>query len=199
MQRIQVGLVAFALLTAFLSFAQVSAQGGPAKMTVTSSAFKDGQPIPDDYSMYGKNISPAIQWSGAPASTRQLALICHDPDAPMPGGFTHWVIYKIPATSKGLPEGIPAGVNVTAAGAAGAIQGMNGFAAFARRGGTSAEPGYNGPRPPAGPAHHYHYTVYALDTALDLQPGLDRNALLKAMEGHIVGQGEIVGLYERKQ
>jgi hypothetical protein len=199
MYKIQVGLLAFSLLTALLSFAQASAQGGPAKLTVTSTAFKDGQPIPDDYSMYGKNVSPAIQWSGAPPDTRQFALVCHDPDAPMPGGFTHWVVYKIPATSKGLPEGIPAGANVTAAGAAGAIQGMNGFAAFARRGGTPAEPGYNGPRPPAGPAHHYHYTVYALDAALDLQPGLDRNALLKAMEGHIVGQGEIVGLYERKQ
>jgi Raf kinase inhibitor-like YbhB/YbcL family protein len=199
MRRVQVGLLAVSLITASLPMARVSAQGAPPKMTVTSAAFKEGGSIPDEYSMYGKNVSPAIQWSGAPASARQFAVICHDPDAPMPGGFTHWVIYKIPATSKGLPEGIPAGTNVTAAGAAGATQGPNGFAAFARKGGPPDEPGYNGPRPPAGPAHHYHFTVYALDGTVDLPPGLDRNALLKAMEGHIVAQGEIVGLYERKQ
>jgi Raf kinase inhibitor-like YbhB/YbcL family protein len=146
----------------------------------------------------GKNISPALNWSGAPAATRQFAVICNDPDAPLPGGFSHWVIYKIPPGAKGLPEAMPAGANVTAGGVAGAIQGPNGFAAFARRGGTPAEPGYRGPMPPAGPPHHYHFTVYALDADLDLQPGLDRNALLKAMEGHVIGQGEIVGLYQRQ-
>jgi hypothetical protein len=199
MNKVQSSLLAAcSIAIVAIGLVPASAQG-PARLTVTSTAFKDGQPISDDYSMYGKNISPALSWSGAPAATQQFAVVCHDPDAPMPGGFTHWVIYKIPATAKGLPENLPPGANVTATGVTGAIQGPNGFAAFARRGGTPAEPGYNGPRPPAGPAHHYHFTVYALDAALDLQPGLDRNALLKAMQGHIIGQGEIVGLYERKQ
>jgi Raf kinase inhibitor-like YbhB/YbcL family protein len=197
MTKLQMSVWAVGIAIAVVGMARVRAQS-PAKLTVTSTAFKDGQPIPDDYSMYGKNVSPALSWTGAPAGTQQFAVICNDPDAPMPGGFSHWVIYRIPATAKGLPEGLPAVTSVTAPGLSGAIQGLNGFAAFARRGGTPAEPGYNGPRPPAGPAHHYHFTVYALDAALDLQPGLDRNALLKAMQGHIIGQGEIVGLYQRQ-
>ena len=72
------------------------------------------------------------------------------------------------------------------------------FSAFARRGGPPPEPSYRGPAPPAGAPHHYHVAVYAIDGAVDLQPGLDKNGLLKAVEGHIVGQGEIVGLYQRK-
>jgi hypothetical protein len=123
--------------------------------------------------------------------------VLHDPDAPMQGGFTHWVMYKIPATAKGVPEGVPSGASVTGSGIAGAIQGVTGFMAFARRGGPPVEPGYRGPAPPPGSPHHYHFMVYALDN-VDLQPGLDRNALLKAIEGHTLAQGEIVGLYERQ-
>jgi Raf kinase inhibitor-like YbhB/YbcL family protein len=178
---------------------RADAQTAPARLTVESSAFKDGATIPDDYTNFGKNVSPPLSWSGAPATTRQFAVVCHDPDAPLPGGFTHWVIYKIPATAKGLPEAVPAGAAVTASGIAGAIQGANGFGAFARRGGPPPEPSYRGPAPPAGAPHHYHFTVYAIDGGVDLQPGLNRNDLLKAIEGHVVGQGEIVGLYQRKQ
>jgi Raf kinase inhibitor-like YbhB/YbcL family protein len=198
MRRVTVSLCAVIVAIASVAIVRTMAQGTSAKITVTSSAFKDGASMPDDYTSFGKNVSPPIAWSGAPAATRQFAVVCHDPDAPMPGGFTHWVIYKIPATAKGLPEAVPAGASVTTGGIAGAIQGANGFSAFARRGGPPPEPGYRGPAPPAGPAHHYHFTVYALDAALDLQPGLDRNGLLKAMEGHIIGEGEIIGLAQRK-
>jgi Raf kinase inhibitor-like YbhB/YbcL family protein len=191
-------VLALGLATSGARVATTLAQGAPAKLTVESTAFKDGEPLPDDYSSFGKNVSPPFSWTGAPATARQFAVVCHDPDAPLPGGFTHWVIYKIPASAKGLLEAVPAGASVTASGLAGAIQGMNGFAAFARRGGPPPEPSYRGPAPPAGPAHHYHFTVYAIDGAVDLQPGLDRNGLLKAIEGHIVAQGEIVGLYQRK-
>lgn len=197
MKRELVGVLALAV-TSGAGDPRISAQGAPARLTVASTAFKDGESLPDDYSSFGKNVSPPLSWSGAPAATRQFAVVCHDPDAPLAGGFTHWVIYKIPASAKGLPEAVPAGANVTASSLAGAIQGPNGFAAFARRGGPPPEPSYRGPAPPAGPAHHYHFTVYAIDGAVDLQPGLDRNGLLKAIEGHIVGQGEIVGLYQRK-
>ena len=187
-----------AVAIAGVGAARVVAQGTPAKIIVESVAFKDGETIPDDYTSVGKNVSPPLSWSGAPATTRQFALVCHDPDAPLPGGFTHWVIYKIPAAAKGVPEAVPAGASVTAPAVAGAIQGANGFSAFARRGGPPPEPSYRGPAPPAGAPHHYHFTVYAIDGAVDLQAGLDRNALLKAIEGHIVGQGEIIGLYQRK-
>jgi len=199
MNRLSVSVLAVAVSAASGGLARVAAQSAPATITVESAAFKDGTTIPDDYTSFGKNVSPPLSWSGAPATTRQLAVVCHDPDAPLPGGFTHWVIYKIPATAKGLPEGVPPGASVTASGIAGAIQGANGFSAFARRGGPPPEPSYRGPAPPAGAPHHYHFAVYAIDGEVDLQPGLNRNELLKAIEGHIVGQGETIGLYQRKQ
>lgn len=195
--KIRLSVTAAALaLAALLPMAPAAAQG---KLTVTSSAFKDGETMPKDYTADGRNVSPPIEWSGAPASTKAFALVLHDPDAPLQGGFTHWVVYKIPATAKGLPENVPLGANVSVAGAAGAIQGLSGFHAFQRPGQPPLEPGYRGPAPPPGNPHHYHFMVYALDTALDLQPGLDRNALMKAIEGHIAAQGEIVGLYQRQQ
>ena len=198
MKAVWVSVLALAAILTGAAVSKISAQGAPATITVESTAFKDGETLPDDYSSFGKNVSPPLSWSGAPATARQFAVVCHDPDAPMPGGFTHWVIYKIPASAKGLPEAVPAGANVATSGIAGAIQGANGFAAFARRGGPPPEPSYRGPAPPAGPAHHYHFTVYAIDGGVDLPPGLDRNGLLKAIEGHVAGHGEIVGLYQRK-
>jgi hypothetical protein len=188
-------LMVVAVLAA--AMAHAAAQSASAKLTITSPAFKDGEAMPADYTADGKNVSPAINWTGAPPATRQFAVVLHDPDAPMQGGFTHWVMYEIPATAKGLPQGVPSGASVTGSGIAGAIQGTTGFMAFARRGGPPVEPGYRGPAPPPGSPHHYHFMVYALDN-VGLAPGLDRNGLLKAVEGHILAQGEIVGLYERK-
>jgi Raf kinase inhibitor-like YbhB/YbcL family protein len=165
-------------------------QPEPQKITVTSPAFTNGQPLPVDYTADGKNISPPLTWSSLPAATKEIAVIHEDPTAPTPQPFVHWVIYKIPATAKGLPE------NISADPAAamppdliGAVQGVSGF----RR------PGYRGPAPPKpGRVHEYHFIVYALDAPLEVQAGLTKTQLLEAMKGHIIGQGEIVGTYERK-
>jgi Raf kinase inhibitor-like YbhB/YbcL family protein len=161
----------------------------PQSLTVTSPAFKAGDTIPRDYTADGRNISPPLAWSGAPSSTREFAVICDDPDAPTAQPFVHWVIYKIPGTSKGLPENIPIDPSVPMpTEVAGAVQGASGF----RR------PIYRGPAPPPGKPHHYHFKVYALGAALDLAPGLTKAELLEAIKGHVVAEGELVGIYERK-
>lgn len=162
----------------------------PATIKVESPTIKAGQPIPVDHTADGKNISPALTWSNLPAGTRQLAIINEDTKAPTPQPFVHWVVYKIPATAKGLPEGLPMDAMLTAPPElAGAIQGISGF----RRA------GYRGPAPPKpGVTHEYHFIVYALDAELDLKEGMNKEALLEAMKGHILGWGELVATYERK-
>lgn len=163
-------------------------QAAPAALTVTSPTITAGQPIPKQHSADGENTSPAFAWTGAPATTKSFALICDDPDVPMPQPFVHWVIYNIPATAKGLPANIPIDpAAAMPAEIAGATQGPSGF----RR------PIYRGPAPPPGKPHNYHFTVYALDVA-DLAAGLTKAQLVEAMAGHIVGQGELVATYERK-
>ena len=160
----------------------------PATITVTSATLKANETIPKDHTADGKNLSPALMWSGAPANTKQFALIMDDPDVPMPGGFVHWVVYKIPAAAKGLPAELPMDATLTAPPElAGTIQGLSGF----------KRAGYRGPAPPPGKPHHYTFTVYALDTELTLAEGANRAELMKAMEGHIIGQGSLVSLYER--
>jgi Raf kinase inhibitor-like YbhB/YbcL family protein len=177
------------LLTAVLSASPYAAQE-PAKVVVTSPAFKHGEPLPVDYTADGKNVSPPLTWSGLPAGTRGVAVIHEDPTAPTPQPFVHWVIYKIPATAKGLPENISADpATPMPAELAGAVQGVSGF----RR------PGYRGPAPPKpGRVHEYHFIVYALGEPLQVEAGLTKAQLLEAMKGKIIGQGEIVGTYERK-
>jgi len=162
----------------------------PAVITVTSPVLKQGQPMPVDYTADGKNISPPLAWSNLPAGTRELALICEDPIAPTPQPFVHWVVYKIPATAKGLPENMPAdAATPMPADLKGTIQGLSGF----RR------PMWRGPAPPKpGVAHQYHFIVYALDAPLEAAEGLNKTQLLEAMKGHVIGQGEIMATYERK-
>jgi Raf kinase inhibitor-like YbhB/YbcL family protein len=143
-------------------------------------------------------VSPPLAWSGAPSGTREFALILDDPDAPTPQQFVHCVIYKIPGNAAGLPEAVPMGGAVKGTGV-GALQGMTGFAMFVRGGGPPPEPGYRGPAPPSGKPHHYTFKVYALNAPIDAKEGMTKDDLLKAMEGKIIGQGEIVGLYERKR
>ncbi|MDO8677894.1 MAG: YbhB/YbcL family Raf kinase inhibitor-like protein [Acidobacteriota bacterium] len=178
----------YALAIAALSATSVSAQT-PAAITVTSTTLKANEVIPKDHTADGKNLSPALMWVGAPAATKQFAMIMDDPDAQFGGGnFVHWVVYKIPAAAKGLPAELPMDATLTApAELAGTIQGLSGF----RRA------GYRGPAPPAGKPHHYTFTVYALDAELPLEPGLTRNQLMEAIKGHIIGQGALVALYER--
>ncbi len=134
----------------------------PARLAVTSPTLVAGQAVPRQHTADGENISPALQWSGAPATTRSFALVCDDPDVPIPGGFVHWVVYNIPRTATGLPENLP--IDPAApmpAAIAGTMQGLSGF----------KRPIYRGPAPPPGKPHHYHFTVYALDVAGPCRPG----------------------------
>jgi hypothetical protein len=160
--------------------------GVVAPITVTSTAFDQGQPIPIKHTRDGEDVSPALSWNGVPSGAKELVLICDDPNAPGPQPWVHWVIYKIPGDADGLPESVP-GSEVPGV-PKGALQGENSWGRM----------GYNGPQPPRGDGpHHYFFKLYALDAPLDLKPGLDKDALLKAMEGHVIGQGELVGTYER--
>ncbi len=146
---------------------------------ITSSAFAPGAPIPKKHTGEGPDVSPPLAWSGIPAGTRELALICDDPDAPTPKPWVHWVLYKLPPTLAGLKEGETGG-------------GLQGVTDFGRA-------SWNGPMPPRGHGiHHYHFKLYALDRPLDVKPGLTKDQLLDAMKGHILDQGELVGTYERK-
>jgi hypothetical protein len=169
--------------------AALTAQTAPHRIVVGSPTLKADETMPRDYTPDGRNLSPPLTWSDLPSGTRQLAVVCEDPDAGNPPPFVHWVIYRIPPTAKGLPEGIP--IDPTApmpAEIAGAIQGVSGFRRAI----------YRGPAPPPGKPHHYHFVVYALDADLGLKPGLTRAELLAAIDGHVIGQGEIVSIYERK-
>jgi Raf kinase inhibitor-like YbhB/YbcL family protein len=175
------------LLTAVAAAAQT-----PAVITVTSPTLKANEVVPIDHTADGKNVSPALSWSGAPANTKQFALVYDDPDVAFgnpPQTFVHWVVYNIPGTAKGLPGELPMDAVLTApADIAGTIQGLSGF----------KRTGYRGPAPPPGKPHHYTWTVYALDAELKLDQGLNRNQLLEAIKGHIIGQGSLVAIYERK-
>ena len=185
-------LVMSAAASAFVEATADSAAQTPATLTVTSPTLKANEVVPIDHTADGKNVSPALMWSGAPANTKQFALIYDDPDVAFgnpPQSFVHWVVYNIPATAKGLPAELPMDAVLTGpADIAGSIQGLSGF----------KRTGYRGPAPPPGKPHHYTWTVYALDTELKLEQGLNRNQLLEAMKGHIIGQGSLVAIYERK-
>jgi len=154
---------------------------GESKMEITSSAFKNGARIPTKHSCDGVDVSPSLAWSKLPAGTKNLALICDDPDAPM-GTWVHWVIYDIPASFTGLPEKLPPLKEV----AGGAKQGMNDFRAI----------GYGGPCPPSG-EHRYFFKLYALDAPTGLKPGATKAQLLAAMKGHILAEAELMGKYKR--
>ncbi len=147
-------------------------------LTVASKAFAQHGKMPKQYTPEGENRSPPIEWKGLPAGTRQLALVCHDPDAPLPTGFTHWVLYGIPPDTASIPEG----------GGAGFTQGVNG----------TGRPGYFGPAPPPGHGlHHYYFWLYALGDGPKLPPNLSREALLEAIGKNVLEQARLVGTYER--
>ncbi len=150
-----------------------------------SAAFKDGETIPVKYTCKGEDISPALNWEGAPDGTRTFALICDDPDAPM-GTWVHWVIYNIPSQRSGLPENVRKDQDVLSGELEGVLQGVNSWRRL----------GYGGPCPPPGPPHRYFFKLYALDTTITT-PGLDKDGLLKAMQGHILGEAQIMGTFQR--
>lgn len=142
-------------------------------LAVTSEAFRNNSIIPTKYSCEGKETNPPLKVSNVPSAAKSLALIVHDPDAPMKGGFTHWVMWNIDVNGE-IPEGFK-----------NAVEGLNG----------AKKKGYSGMCPPSGP-HHYHFMVYALDARLELDPAsTDKGVLERAMEGHILAKGGITGLY----
>ncbi len=153
--------------------------------TLTSPAFASGDRIPKQYTGEGADASPPLEWTDPPEGAGSLALICDDPDAPV-GTWDHWLIWNIPADRRNLPEGIP--TTETVADLGGACQGNNSWPKI----------GYGGPMPPPGHGvHHYHFALYALDQTLELAPGADKQALLAAMEGHILAEAKLTGLYSR--
>jgi len=155
-------------------------------LTIRSSAFANQARIPKRFTGDGEDVSPELSWSGVPAGAKELALICDDPDAPTPEPWVHWVIYRIPPTATGFGEHIPTTGSLSEP--AGTLQGVNSW----------GEIGYRGPAPPRGHGvHHYHFKLYALNTALAVAPGADKKTLLAAIEGHIAAQAEWVGTYER--
>jgi hypothetical protein len=180
------------LLLLFLIYGFAAKVEGDKKMTITitSSAFKEGQMIPAKYTCDGSNISPPLNWQQIPQGTARLslpksksfALICDDPDAPV-GIWVHWVMWNIPAESNGLSEGVPTTKELPD----GSKQGI-----------TSARShGYHGPCPPNG-THRYYFKVYALDQMLDLPITSTKQNLLDAMKGHILAEGQLMGKYNRQ-
>jgi Raf kinase inhibitor-like YbhB/YbcL family protein len=162
--------------------AKTAQQGEITQIRVTSTAFDDGGMIPPRYTCDGDDISPPLRWDAAPDGTRSIALIADDPDAPM-GTFVHWVLYGLPPDVRELPEGLPDDETLSN----GAKQGTTGFGRI----------GYGGPCPPSG-THRYYFKVYALNVQIDLRAGESKASLLKAMDGHILAQGQVMGKYKRR-
>ena len=156
--------------------------GGAMAFMLSSPAFDPGKPIPKQYTCDGRDVSPPIRWSDVPAKATSLALICDDPDAPA-GTWVHWVIYDIPAATIELREAVPPDENLSG----GARQGVNDF----------RKVGYGGPCPPPGKPHRYFFKLYALDGPTGLEPRATKDDVLKAVKGHVVGETQLVGTYQR--
>ena len=160
---------------------------GDRKLTVTSTAFKNGETFPEIYTQNGQNISPPLSWSRGPAGTKSYVILTEDSGVARPQPVFHWVLYNVPAEVTSLPQALPTDAKLSMP--AGAMNGLN----------IRKAAGYMGPKPPAGQTHPYHFEVFAVDQMLDLDPAsADRNAVVTAMKGHVLAQGEIVGTYTGK-
>jgi Raf kinase inhibitor-like YbhB/YbcL family protein len=157
----------------------------PASLSLKSTAFAAGSAIPKRYSAYAENRSPPLQWAGAPRGVRSFVLLLEDPDAIAPLPFVHWTAINIPADSKALPEDVRKAFQSRGSSL---LQGST----------SNTMVGYFGPRPPPGdPVHHYHFQLFALDTTLNLPPGFNRQALLKAMQDHVLAKGTVIATYQQ--
>jgi Raf kinase inhibitor-like YbhB/YbcL family protein len=152
---------------------EISAQEAGGGMRITSPEFKHNESIPRKFTCQGEDVSPALVIEGIPEGAKSLALIVDDPDAPM-GMWVHWVVYDIPVTARVEEKGIPG------------KQGMNDFGRL----------DYGGPCPPSG-THRYFFKIYALDGLLNLEEGINKKQLEGAMQGHILDQAELIGLYKK--
>ena len=148
----------------------------PNVITVSSPAFRDGQPIPARFTCDGSGEAPPLAWSGVPDGTAALSLVVDDPDAPR-GTFVHWVVLDLPADATGLPgESLPAGM----------VQARN----------SAGRASYFGPCPPSG-THHYRFTVYALSERTGMRDGAELDTALRAVQSAATAQGRLVGTYAR--
>lgn len=154
------------------------------ELILRSPAFGRGEPIPPKYTCDGDDVSPPLQWEGAPEGVKSYALIMYDPDAPV-GTFIHWVLYDIPGSRTGLPEGVPAKGKVEGVG----IQGVNDFGKI----------GYGGPCPPRWHgAHRYYFALHALNVeSLGLPPGVSADRVLATIKGKVLGYALLMGRYKR--
>ncbi len=197
--RNTVATLAFAVLCAASADAQDQAKAGPPvlaknivtaraggmRMMVTSSSFGSGDALPERYTQFGENISPAITWSKGPIGTMSYVVMAEDSGVNRPEPIVHWIVYNLPSTSDRLPQAVPAGPTLEN----GAGQGKN----------VRGEAGYIGPKPPAGQTHPYHFQVFALSSRLNLDPATaDRAAVIAAMKGKVLASGDIVGMVTGK-
>jgi Raf kinase inhibitor-like YbhB/YbcL family protein len=193
MSRLNHSLLALVGLAVTATVAAAQARAGgpppPPAMTLTTSAFADGAPIPNKFTQAGEQVSPELKWTNTPPGTQSFLLHMHDPEVARnktTEDQVHWLVWNIPATATGLPEGVARGADLPD----GSHQ-------------TSASgPVYRGPGAPAtGPMHHYTFEIYALDTKLDITPGADafetRTAVMKAVQGHVLGKAVYMGLFRR--
>jgi Raf kinase inhibitor-like YbhB/YbcL family protein len=158
-------------LTAMASFSKSPG------LKITSTGFVNNGSIPAKYSCEGEEVNPPLLIANIPPGTKSLAIILHDPDAAVKGGFTHWVMWNIEPANNKIPENFK-----------GAEQGLNG----------AGKPGYKGMCPPSG-THHYHFRVYALDTKLQLDKKTNKTDLENGMKGHILAEDDLVGLYKKSK
>ncbi len=153
-----------------------------AHFMLSSDAFRPGSSIPAQYTCSGRDVSPGLRWGDSPSGTMSFCLIVDDPDAPR-GTFVHWVAYNIPAAKRALPEGVSTVVEVPGV----MHQGLNDF----------SKTGYGGPCPPPGKPHRYFFRLYALSTMLTLRKGARKEDVIRAMEGQVLAQAELMGIYGR--
>ena len=177
----------FRLLAGFFPMLTLFAGGrGPTSsaqttLELTSSSIPSSE-IPRKFTCDDADTSPALTWGTPPAGTQSLALIVTDPDAPR-GSFTHWILYDVPPSTRELQEGVAKQAELPD----GSRQGRNDF----------GNTGYGGPCPPGGSPHRYIFSLYALDSKLNLPPGASRKQVEGAMKGHVLAQGELTGKYHR--
>ena len=156
-------------------------------LSLSSTAFKEGAPIPLKHTCDGPDVSPPLAWEGAPAGTKAFAMIADDPDAPA-GTWVHWVLFNIPGNTIKLAENIPK-TETLKKDLDGAMQGRNDFRRV----------GYGGPCPPSGPAHRYFFKLYALDALLPLKAGATKQDVEQAMQGHVLQMAQLMGTYARQR
>jgi len=153
------------------------------KINLTSSSFNNGELIPSKYTCDGKNISPSLSWDKPADSIKRFAIIVEDPDSPG-GTFVHWVVYNIPSNIKNLPDDITPIKNIPDE----VLLGTNSFGHI----------GYGGPCPPSG-THRYIFRIYGLSNVVHLEAGAEKGELMRAMQKHIIAEGELMGKYSRQK